>query len=130
MTLGPSVATANAILDAIGNATSYNIAGGVYLKLHDGDPGAAGTANPNTETTRKAVSFGAAASGSMANDAAVSWTNVATTDPEDATHFSLWDALTGGNFVLSGLVTANPLSDGDTITFAIGAFVLSIPVAA
>lgn len=128
MAVGLATATANSILDAIGNATAYSIAGGVYIKLHIGDPGASATANAATETTRKAVSFGAAASGSMANDAAVTWTNIA--GSQDATHFSLWDNVSAGNFVASGTITANAYTAGDTYNIAIGAATLSFSVAA
>jgi hypothetical protein len=126
MAVGMSAATANAILNAIGNATAYSLTN-VYVKLHIGDPGAAGTANAATETTRKVVSFGAAASGAIANDAAITWTDIL--GSEDCTHFSLWDDLTAGNFVGSGLITASAFTAGDTYEAAIGAFTLSFTVA-
>ena len=47
----------NAWMNALGNATAFSVAV-PYVKLHVGDPGAAGTANPAVETTRKSVSFG------------------------------------------------------------------------
>ncbi len=128
MTVGLATATANSILNAIGNATSYNIAGGVFIKLHTADPGAAGTTAAATETTRKAVSFGAASGGSMANDVAVTWTSIA--GSQDATHFSLWDDVSAGNFVGSGTITANAYTAGDTYNIAIGAATLSFSVAA
>ena len=52
----------NAINDAVCNNTSLAVAT-VYVKLHIGDPGEAGTSNAAGETTRKAASFGASASG-------------------------------------------------------------------
>lgn len=133
MTVGPSASLANSLLDAIGNATAFSVPGGVFVQLHVGDPGAAGTANKDTNNlVRKAVSFGAAAAGSMANDVAITWAGVATNDPTDDTHYSLWDNVTdgAGTFLYSGVITANPVSDGDTLTFAIGQFVLSFPIAA
>jgi hypothetical protein len=44
MATGLSAYLANKFLDAVGNATAYS-ASNVYVKLHIGDPGAAGTAN-------------------------------------------------------------------------------------
>jgi hypothetical protein len=116
----------NAWLNALGNNTSFAVAQ-VYVKLHVGDPGAAGTASPATETTRKAVSFGAASSGALASDADVSWTNIA--GSEDANHFTAWDSLTTGNFLFSGTITANPYDAGDTYTITSGNLTVSLTLA-
>ena len=62
MATGLSSYLANKFLDAVGNATAYSAAN-VFVKLHIGDPGADGTGNPATETTRQSVSFGAATGG-------------------------------------------------------------------
>lgn len=127
MTVGMATNTANKFLDAIGNAAAYSVAQ-LYMQLHVADPGAAGTTSVATETTRKAVSFAAASGGSMANDAAITW--VAIAGSQDATHFSLWDAVSAGVFVGSGTITANPYTAGDTYNVAIGAATLSLAVAA
>jgi hypothetical protein len=89
MATGLSSYLANKWLDALGNATSFSVTT-PYVKLHIGDPSSAGTANPATETTRKLASFAAAASGALASDADISWTNIAGSD--DSTHFTCWDA--------------------------------------
>ena len=116
----------NAWLNALGNNTSFAIAQ-VYVKLHVGDPGANGTANPATETTRKAVSFGVASAGVLASDADVSWTNIA--GSEDASHFTAWDNLTAGNFLFSGSITANPYDAGDTYTISSGNLTATLTLA-
>lgn len=116
----------NAWLNALGNNTSFAVAQ-VYVKLHVGDPGAAGTANPATETTRKAVSFGAASAGALASDADVTWTNIA--GSEDANHFTAWDSLTTGNFLFSGTITANPYDAGDTYTISSGNLTATLTLA-
>jgi hypothetical protein len=126
MAVGMSTATANSILNAIGNATAYSLTN-VYVKLHTADPGAAGTTAAATETTRKVVSFGAASGGSMQNDTAITWTGIA--GSQDATHFSLWDDVSAGNFVGSGTITAAAYTAGDTYTVAIGGCTLSLTVA-
>lgn len=126
MAVGWASATAASILDALGNATAWSVAT-PYIKLHVGDPGASGTANAATETTRKLVSFGAASGGAISNDAALTWTAVA--GSEDYTHFSLWDASTAGNFLASGTVTANAVTAGDTFTIPIGDLDLTLAVA-
>lgn len=124
MATGLSPANANAALDAIRTNTPF-------IQLHIGDPGAAGTANPATETSRKAVTFGAASNATgtstMSNTAAVSWTGIL--GSQDATHFSIWNASTAGTFLHSGTITANPYTAGDTYTAAIAAIVLTLTTA-
>jgi phage gp29-like protein len=117
MPVGISSYLATELLDAIGNNGSFAVAQ-AWIQLHVGDPGAAGTANPATETTRKAASFGVAAGGAMANDVLIEWVSIA--GSQDATHYSLWDASTAGNFLLSGTITANAYTAGDTYQIAIG----------
>lgn len=112
-----------AVLNAIGNATSFSVAT-PYVKLHVGDPGEDGTGNAATETTRKSVSFAAAASGAITTDADITWTSVAGT--EDFTHFSLWDASSAGNCLWSGTVTANSVTAGDTFTISAGSLTLTL----
>ena len=87
MAEGPSVATANSILDAIGNATAYSVAT-FWIQLHTAAPGAAGTTAIAGNATRKQVSFGTAASGLMSNDTAISWTAGEVDTSEDYTHWS------------------------------------------
>lgn len=115
---------ANAWLDAVGNATSYSEAA-VYVKLHTGDPGSAGTSNAATETTRQQASFSAASSRAMTNDAAIEWTNVSTT--ETYTWISLWDASSGGNFLgRDDLSSSAAVTAGDTFRIPVGDLDLTI----
>jgi hypothetical protein len=126
MAEGLSAYLCNSFLDALGNNTSYAVAQ-VYVKLHVGVPGALGTANPAIETTRKAVSFGAASTGAIASDADISWTNIA--GSEDATHFTAWDNVSAGNFLFSGTITGNAYTAGDTYTISSGNLSASLTVA-
>ena len=126
MATGLSTYLANAFLDSVGNATSFSVTT-AYVKLHVADPGANGTANPATETTRKSVSFSAASSGSLTSDAAITWTNIA--GSQDATYFTAWDASTAGNFLFSGTITGNPYTAGDTYTIPSGSLTVSLTVA-
>ena len=126
MAHGLSAYLCNSWLDALANNTSYAVAQ-VYIKLHTGDPGAAGTANPATETTRKAASFGVAVAGAINSDADISWTNIA--GSQDANHFTAWDNISAGNFLFSGNITANPYTAGDTYTISSGNLSASLTVA-
>ena len=127
MAVGISTSMANSFMNAFANNTSFTVAL-PYVQLHTADPGAAGTTSVATETTRKSISFGASAAGVVLNDVAITWTNIA--GSQDATHFSVWDALTNGTFLCSGTITANAYTAGDTYNVAIGAMSVSLPVGA
>jgi hypothetical protein len=126
MAEGLATATANSLLDALCNATSYSVAE-VWIKLHVGAPGAAGTSNAATETTRKQASYSAAASGAITSDASLTWTSVS--GAEDYTHWTAWTASTNGTFLWSGTTTANSVQIGDTFTVAAGDLDQSFTVA-
>ena len=126
MATGISAYLANAWMNALGNATAFSVTT-PYIKLHVGDPGAAGTSNAATETTRKAVSFAAASNGALASDADVTWTNIA--GSQDATHFTAWDNLSAGNFLFSGTITGNAYTAGDTYTISSAGLTVSLTVA-
>lgn len=114
-----SDAVANAFLDAFARNVSYaNPA--VWVKLHLGDPGSAGTSNAAAETTRKQGTFGSAASGrAISNTVVVEWTNVSTT--ETYTHVSFWDASTGGTFLgRDDLSSPAGVESGDTFRIPVG----------
>lgn len=106
----------NAIGNALrggGNGTSFTAPAAVYAKLHTGDPGEAGTSNAATETTRKAVEFGAASGGVISLSNSPSWTNVAAT--ETYSHISLWDNISAGNCLGAGALTSSvSVTAGDT----------------
>lgn len=98
-----------------------------WTQLHIAAPLAAGTTAVATETTRKQVTWGTAASGSIANTNALTWTSIA--GSQDATHFTQWTAATVGTFGVSGTVVANPYTAGDTLTIGIGSLTLSVVLA-
>jgi len=129
MAVGLASAVSNALLNALVNQANYTAPTAIWIQLHTGDPGSAGTANVATETTRKDVtsSFSAASGGAVTNDVAVTWTSVA--GSEDFTHWSLWSASTSGTFYLSGTVTANAVTAGDTFTLPVGDIDLTLSTA-
>jgi hypothetical protein len=116
---------ANSWLDAVARNTSYAEAA-VYVKLHTGDPGSAGTSNAATETTRQQATFGAAASSrAISNTVAIEWTNVSTS--ETYTWISLWDASSGGNFLgRDDLSSSAAVTAGDTFRIPIGDLDLTV----
>jgi hypothetical protein len=133
MALGLSAAIANDILDALARndaLTTIPLAA-VWLKLHIGDPGAAGTANAAADTTRHQATFGSVASGgSIANTVDITWSTGEVTTSEDYSHYSAWSASTAGTFQWSGLITANAVTAGDQFTIPSGSLILSLLTAA
>src|SRR5262245_11067731 len=102
-----------------GAGTSITAPAAMYVQLHIGDPGEAGTSNNATSTTRAAITFAAAVSGAgtMTSNTDAHWVWNGTTPGEQLTFFSLWDASTSGNCLMTGALTStltpNP---GDSVT--------------
>jgi uncharacterized membrane protein YgdD (TMEM256/DUF423 family) len=133
MAVGLAVAIANDVLDAIArnDALTTLPAAAVWIKLHTGDPGAAGATAPAGNTTRKQATFGSgAAAGLISNTAAITWTSGEVTTSEDYSHYSAWNASTAGTFLFSGVITANAVTAGDQFTIPIGDLDLSFTIAA
>jgi hypothetical protein len=128
VTTGLASSVAAGALDALYNSVAYDGPTNLWAKLHTGDPGAAGTANAATNTTRKEVTFAAASGNAIASDAAVTWTSVPAS--EDYTHFSLWTDETAGSFHTSGTITANAVTIGDNFTIPSGDVDITISAAA
>lgn len=124
---GWEASIANSLLNAALRATSYTGPAVIAMKLHTGFAGTSGTGNAAGETTRKAITYGAASGGTATNDSAATWTNVSTS--ETYTHFSLWSSTTAGSYQAGGSMTANPVTAGDTFTVAIGNATASLTVA-
>ena len=123
-----AVGERNKMIDALVGRTTYTANAAFYAKLHVGDPGAAGTSNPATDTTRQLCTFGnAAASGTIETTAQVQWTSLATADPDVITHVSFWTASSAGTFLGSDdLPSSKTVNDGDTLTIATGDIDISI----
>jgi hypothetical protein len=129
MATGIAVGEANKILDALCRSVAYVDPAGFFLKLHIGDPGAAGTANAAAETTRKSVTFSAASSGAITNSAAITWASYPAA--ETVSHWSAWDAVTAGVFLFSdNLTTARTMAIGDTFEIPIGDLDIDVTVLA
>lgn len=133
MALGLSATVSNDFLEWLFNASAMATAPAVpWIQLHTADPGAAGTTAVAGNATRKDLSaaMGTAASGAITNTAAITWTTGEVDTSEDYTHWSLWDASTAGNFLLSGLMTANAVTVADEFTIPIGDLDVSLSTAA
>ena len=111
------------ILEHTTGKTAWTIPTDVYIKLHTGDAGEAGTSNAASETTRKVAAWASASSGSIATSATLEWTNVAAT--ETYTHWSMWDDVSAGNCLWTGALSSSAaVTAGDT--FQITSLTLSL----
>lgn len=130
MTVGMSTANlANKLLDTLSN-TSFAAGATSAVKLHTGDPGSAGASNASAETTRKVLTWAAAASGSKAITSTLpSWATWSA-GSETISHISVWDATTAGNFLFSvALTSSKAITNGDTLNLTALTFALT-PLAA
>ena len=80
----------------------------LYLQMHTGAPGTAGTANVGATPTRSAITFGAAASGAVACTGGDGW---GSTVSETWSHFTLWTASSAGTLRWIGELAA-PIGTG------------------
>lgn len=128
MTVGIStVNVANAILNWLRGSAPGAVAS-LNVKLHVGDPGSAGTANPSAVTTRRVATMNAASGGTMTL-ASMSGSYAMTTT-ETLTHVSVHSDITAGNFLWSAtLSSAQAVNNGDTFSLT-GLTVSNTPLAA
>ena len=125
MATGLASGVANSILDALCRSVAWTEPANFFVKLHIGDPGAAGAGNVAGETTRQEAIFSAAASGAITTSGAITWTNVSTT--ETLSHISFWSASVAGTFLGSdALNVAKAVTAGDTFTIPAGDLDLDI----
>ena len=111
-----AVNLANAWLNVI-SGTTFTGAAGSFIQLHTGDPGASGTANVSSVTTRPSQTWNAASAGSKSASGTPSWTSWAGTSPETVTDVSDWGASSAGTFYFSVQLTASKtVQTGDTLT--------------
>lgn len=114
-----------ALMDAVFNSTAYDNNGGVFCKLHTGDPGEDGTASPAGETTRKQATNAASSGGVFTSTNDLIWVAVSTT--ETLTHVSLWDAAAAGNALWIGpLTVSKSVVAGDTFTLPTGSLIVTL----
>lgn len=73
---------------------------------------------------RQPVTFGAASAGAATNSATVTFTNMPAVT---VTHFGLFDAVTTGNLLAYGALSAPvPVSSGQSAEFDVGALVVTL----
>jgi hypothetical protein len=113
----------------------------VHISIHSGNPGVNGTVDDATtsvtgtanRTTVASSAFSAVGNASgggreITNSYVVQiTTNAANGSTVTLTHFGVWDAVTGGNFLASGeLTTPVSVQQGDTVQFNVGAMAIRV----
>lgn len=121
---GIATAMANSMLTTMTTSPANT-----FAQLHTGAPGAAGTGNVSSVTTRKAVTWASPSGGAVAaNGTLPSWTSWAGTSPETDTDLSFWTASTSGTFDMSmQLSSPVTMNTGDSLTLT--SITVTIPVA-
>ena len=110
------------VIDHFLGTASTTAPSNVYLASHTADPLDAGTGAEVSGNgyARQAITFAAASSGSASSNSAEEFT-ASGGDFGTITHFGIWDALTSGNLLYHGALTASKtIADGDTLRFASG----------
>lgn len=130
MTIGVSSANIATLFLNLLRATNATAPVATYVKLHTGDPGAAGANNAAAgSTTRNVVTFNSPSGNAIALTASPSqWTNGGSS--ETLTHVSVWDASSAGNFLWSAALSSSQ-AWVSTNTFTLTSLGVSIsPIAA
>lgn len=111
----------NALINEVLRNVAYSQPTTVYLSLHTT---ATTDAGGGTEVTggsyaRQAVTFSAASGGATENSAAVTFTNMPACT---VTHAAIYDALTAGNMLFHGALSASQVvTAAASLVFAVGA---------
>jgi hypothetical protein len=112
----------NKVLDVLGANATFTAPSNVYLGLSTGSLGDdnSGTELSGNNYSRVSVSFGAAASGTMSNDAAIEFA-AATGSWGSVSHWGLYDASSSGNLLVHGSFSAaKTIASGDVLKVATG----------
>jgi hypothetical protein len=110
----------NALINATLRNTTYTSPSTVYVGLFLTDPtdAGSGTEVSGGSYARKAMTFGAPSNGASVNSAAVEF-DQATGDWGTIPFFAIFDALTSGNMLYHGALTASKtIETGDVFKFA------------
>ena len=112
----------NKVLDVLGANATFTAPSNVYLGLSTGSLGDdnSGTELSGNNYSRVSVSFGAASSGTMSNDAAIEFA-AATGSWGSVSHWGLYDAASSGNLLVHGSFSAaKTIASGDVLKVATG----------
>ncbi len=115
------------LLDHVLKGSAYTQPTNIYISLHTADPGTTGASECTGGSYARQLgnsSFAAAGSGSKASNAAFNFTGM---PAATVTHVGIWDAVTTGNFLWGGSLTASKtVGAGDTFQLPSGQLTASL----
>lgn len=115
------------LLDHYLKGASFTQPTNVYVSLHTADPGTTGASEAGGGSYARqlaSASFAAAAAGSKASNAIIDF---AAMPAATITHAGVWDAVSGGNFLVGGALAASKTTNsGDTFRFASGSLTATL----
>lgn len=125
------------LLDHVFGNAAYTAPATLYAALYTADPNDAGggtevgtgtwTNYARVAITNNATNFPAASGGSKSNGVAISFGTATTTGSVAVTGIAILDASSGGNFLgWSSLTTPKTVTNGDPVSFAIGALAITL----
>lgn len=92
-------------------------AASTFVQLHTGSPGASGTSNIASVTTRESVTWNSPGAGSVTASNQPEWSSWAGTNGQVITDLSFWSASSGGTFATSMQLSSSVTMDtGDSLT--------------
>lgn len=101
----------NKLADHVLRNTAYTPPANLYVALHTADPTEVGNVG-ETAYARKQLTVGTAANGICSNSTDLTWSITSTVT---VTHVSIWDALSSGNCLFYGPLSASrTMANGDT----------------
>jgi len=120
----------NKVIEHILRNVAYTSPTTVYLALYTAAPGEAGggteVSTTGTAYARQAAAFGAASNGTCLNSADILFAVCGATNYGTVTDFSIMDAVTTGNFLYYGTLSASQaINTGQQAKFAIGSISIS-----
>ena len=115
----------NKLLDHVLKNTAFNVPTNIYIALSTADPldTGLGIAEPVGDGYARVVcnAWDPAASRAIANTGAIEFAEAAGDGWGEITHFAIFDAVTGGNFLAHGdLTVPKTIGAGDNASFAAG----------
>ena len=116
----------NQLLDALVGTTSYTVTGPIKLALvtANGNDATAGTEVTGGSYARQTIAFGAAASGSISNNASISFAGM---PAATVVGIEIYDSAgTPKRLAYGALTTSRVVTAGDTVQFASSAITLSL----
>ena len=130
---------ATEILEWMKNSAMPTQLSNVYISIHSGDPGTAGSGSDVTTSVTGSANRTACAASNLSGVSGASGggfevTNVASVQLTNGaaagasiSHFGIWDAASSGNFLASGALTVSvDVVAGDTVQFNAGAMAITV----